>query len=118
MKIKIKDKDVELRYSYRALMIYEEILGESFTEPKTFKEIMVFFYSVVLASSKSKDILFDDFMDWIDSSPEVFSEFIQWLKSVFEQQAFLLKGRNQQETAKKAKKSLEKEPDSDSEKNV
>ena len=115
MKINIKGKEVELHYSFRALMIYEEILGESFTEPKSFKEIMIFFYSIVLASTKEKDILFDDFVDWLDSSPEVFKEFVEWLKQVFEQQAFLMKGRNEK-IAKKAKKILDNSGE-DSEKN-
>ena len=115
MKINIKGKEVELHYSFRALMIYEEILGESFTEPKSFKEIMIFFYSIVLASTKEKDILFDDFVDWLDSSPEVFKEFVEWLKQVFEQQAFLMKGRNEK-VAKKAKKILDT-LEEDSEKN-
>jgi len=103
MKINIKGREIELHYSFRALMIYEEILSESFSEPKSFKEIMVFFYSIILASTKDKDILFDDFIDWLDSSPEVMSEFTQWLKTVFEQQAFLMKGRNKKiaENAKK-----------------
>jgi hypothetical protein len=115
MKINIKGKDVELHYSFRALMIYEEILGESFTEPKSFKEIMIFFYSIVLASTKEKDILFDDFVDWLDSSPDVFKKFVDWLKQVFEQQAFLMKGRNEK-IAKKAKKILDSS-EGDSEKN-
>lgn len=115
MKINIKGKEVELHYSFRALMIYEEILGESFTEPKSFKEIMIFFYSIVLASTKEKDILFDDFVDWLDSSPEVFKEFVEWLRQVFEQQAFLMKGRNEK-IAKKAKKIVDT-LEEDSEKN-
>ena len=76
---------------------------------------MIFFYSIVLASTKEKDILFDDFVDWLDSSPDVFKEFVEWLKQVFEQQAFLMKGRNEK-IAKKAKKILDT-LEEDSEKN-
>lgn len=121
MKINIKGREIELRYSFRALMIYEEILGESFSEPKSFKEIMIFFYSIVLASTKDKDILFDDFVDWLDSSPEVMPEFTEWLKTVFEQQAFLMKGRNEK-IVEKARKQLKKiqqnSSEKDAEKNV
>ena len=44
-----------------------------------------------------------------------FKKFVEWLKQVFEQQAFLMKGRNEK-IAKKAKKILDNSEE-DSEKN-
>lgn len=86
MKIKIKEKEIELKYSYRALMIYENIQKQSFN-PKTLSDIIVFFYSVVVSSSKDRNILFDDFMDWLDENPNVITEFSNWLQSIFNMQA-------------------------------
>lgn len=86
MKIKIKEKEIELKYSYRALMIYENIQKQSFN-PKTLSDIIVFFYSVVVSSTKDRNILFDDFMDWLDENPNVITEFSNWLQSIFNMQA-------------------------------
>jgi hypothetical protein len=86
MKIKIKEKEIELKYSYRALMIYENIQKQSFN-PKTLSDIIVFFYSVVVSSAKDRNILFDDFMDWLDENPNVITEFSNWLQSIFNMQA-------------------------------
>lgn len=86
MKIKIKEKEIELKYSYRALMIYENIQKQSFN-PKTLSDIIVFFYSVVVSSAKDRNILFDDFMDWLDENPNIITEFSNWLQSIFNMQA-------------------------------
>ena len=44
MKVTIKNKEIELRYSFRSMMIYEKITGTSFN-PKGVTEIMIYFYS-------------------------------------------------------------------------
>lgn len=86
MKITIKENEIELKYSYRALMIYENIQKQSFN-PKTLTDIIVFFYAIVVSSSKGKEVLFDDFMDWIDENPTSITEFSNWLADIFKIQA-------------------------------
>jgi len=51
MKINIKGKEVELKYSLRALMMYENIENKTF-QPTSLQNIMTFFYVIVVASSK------------------------------------------------------------------
>lgn len=85
MTITIKDKEFQLKYSFRALMIYENITKKSFN-PKTVTDMVVFFYSIVLASNKGCELLFDDFLDWIDENPEKVNDFSNWLTDVFTQQ--------------------------------
>ena len=67
MEIRIKDNTVKLKYSFRALMIYENIANKSFS-PKGISDVVVFFYSVVLATTKDNTISFDDFLDWLDDN--------------------------------------------------
>ncbi len=81
MIIKINGKTVTLKYTFRAMMIYEKITGESFN-PKGLTEIIIYFYSCVLASDKSLDFSFDDFTDYLDDNPEVLGEFSEWLSTV------------------------------------
>lgn len=88
MKINIKDHEIELKYSFRSLIVYEEIMGETLTVPESLKEILVLFYSIVLSSSKGalQDFTWDDFMDWLDDNPTMTIDFTQWLKNVLEAQ--------------------------------
>ena len=89
MEIVIKGNKVSLKYSFRALMIYENIAQKSFN-PKGISDVVVFFYSVVVASTKDTTLSFDDFIDWLDANPTAISEFSVWLTSVFEAQSGLV----------------------------
>lgn len=80
MKITITNKEINLRYSFRAMMIYEKITGTSFN-PKGITEIMIYFYSTILASDKDIALTFEEFMNWVDENPSVFNEFSVWLTS-------------------------------------
>ena len=81
MFITINNYNIELKYSFRAMMIYEKITGESFN-PKGITELMIYLYSIILASSKDITLSFDDFMNWIDENPTVLNEFTVWLTSI------------------------------------
>lgn len=81
MKINIKNTDIELKFSFRALMIYENITQESFS-PDNLTNIIFFFYSVILGSIKNKNIDYDEFMDWLDENPNAITEFTNWLTEV------------------------------------
>lgn len=85
MTITIKEKEYQLKYSFRALMIYENITHKSFN-PQTISDIVVFFYAIILASNKKCELLFDDFLDWIDENPNIITEFSEWLTNIFTQQ--------------------------------
>lgn len=88
MKITIDNKEYELKYSFRALMIYENITKKSFN-PKTLTDILVFFYSIVCASVRDNTVEFDDFMDMLDSNPELVQEFSEWIVNVLTVQSGL-----------------------------
>jgi len=88
MKIDYKGKNYELKWSFRALMIYENIVKKSFN-PKTISDVIIFFYSVLCASAKGETIVFDEFMDWIDNNPTSITLFSEWLSGVFTHQDVL-----------------------------
>lgn len=81
MKINIKDKEIELKYSFRAIMIYEKMTGESFN-PKGTSEMLLYFYSIILGSDKEFMLDFDEFIDWIDNNPQVLNDFVLWLSQI------------------------------------
>lgn len=88
MKVTIKNKEIELRYSFRSMMIYEKITGTSFN-PKGVTEIMIYFYSSILASDKNIDLSFEDFMNWIDENPNALNDFTMWITSTLTKNSVL-----------------------------
>jgi hypothetical protein len=50
MKININEKEITLKYSLRAMMMYENITGGTLA-PTSLTDVITFFYCVVVASS-------------------------------------------------------------------
>ena len=85
MKITIDNKEYELKYSFRALMIYENITNKSF-EPKSLTDIINLFYSCIIVNDLTKGnttITYDNFLDWLEKNPVVLTEFSNWLLDIF-----------------------------------
>lgn len=77
MTISFNDKEIELRFTFRADMIYENIMQKSF-KAQTETEWIVYFYSTYLAITDDTDLGLDDFILKLDESPKVLYDFIQW----------------------------------------
>jgi hypothetical protein len=80
MKLTIKGKEIELKYSIRSLLMYENMTDKSFSST-TMTDLVVFFYCVVISSSQDYSYTFDEFIDYIDENPTIISEFAEWLKN-------------------------------------
>lgn len=78
MKITYKDKEIELKYSFRSLMIYENIMNKSF-KPESLTDVITFFYCVVISNMRDETIQFDEFVDYLDEEPQRLTDFSQWL---------------------------------------
>lgn len=79
MKINIKNTEINLKYSFRSLMIYENITGKTL-EPKGITDIITYFYCVIISSTKDIELDFEEFIDWIDEHPTMVVEFSSFLK--------------------------------------
>lgn len=84
MKIIIKNTELELHYSMRMYIIYENIMGKSlsFENTNSYTSLVVLFYSAI-ASTIQKNKLnlvidYDDFMDWLDEHSAALQEFSEW----------------------------------------
>ena len=88
MIINVNDREVEIKYSFRAIIIYEKMMNESF-QPKGFTELLVFFYSTILASSNGIDLTFEEFIDYADENPNIVNEFNKWLVTMFERNGYI-----------------------------
>jgi len=81
MKITIKDKEIELKYTMRSMLMYENITEKTFS-PSTMTDIITYMYCVVLSSAKDYSISYDEFIDYLDENVDVVNEFSQWLIDV------------------------------------
>lgn len=100
MIIKIKDKDITLKYSFRSLMLFENIQDKSFT-PSTTTDVLVFFYCVIMGSEKDLEFTFDEFLDLVDSDPNLVIEFSEWLSAEINKQNTLSAEDKEEESDKK-----------------
>lgn len=90
MNLVINEKDIELKFTLRSMMMYENITGKTFA-PETISDILTFMYCVVVASSKDYSLAYDDFIDWLDDNQMKLNEFSLWLAEVIKNQDFLKK---------------------------
>lgn len=78
--IKINGNEYNVRYSIRAMFIFEQIKGEPFGLYTTLDNI-IYFYSMIMASNKDCTLKWDDFLDAIDNDPTIISQLMEVLES-------------------------------------
>ena len=94
MKIKIKDHEIELKYTLRSFTIYEQLTGSglNFSDINTIEQIVTLFFANVLGSLQKArqplDITYDDLWDYIDDNGgnKVITEFSEWFVQQMEAQ--------------------------------
>ena len=66
MNITINNKEYKVKYTIRALFIFEQIAGRAF-EIKTTLDNYLFFYSMILANNPDNLLDWDEFIDAMDN---------------------------------------------------
>lgn len=97
--ITIKDKEYNVKYSIRALFIFEQITGKPF-KIETLLDNYIFFYSIILASNKKNVLDWDDFLDELDTNPNLLAQ----LNEILNQQDKLDNIFNKEESNDDSKK--------------
>lgn len=67
----INGKEYAVKYSIRALFIFEQITNKPF-KIETLLDNYIFFYSMLLASNKDNVLQWDDFIDALDADRTLF----------------------------------------------
>lgn len=73
--------ELNLRQTFRAHIIYEQIMGHGFMSSDGLNGVIVLFYSYILGSNRGTAVDYDAFMDWIDDNPEMLTKFSEWIQS-------------------------------------
>lgn len=89
-------KELNKRWTNRAIMIFEAIKEEAFSM-NNITDQYVFFYSVLLANNTDLQLTFDEFIDELDNDPEAFNEFIIWLNKELEMKSQFGKKKEMEE---------------------
>ena len=84
--IKINNIEYKLKYTLRALFIYERITGKSFKFEGLYSEYLLFF-SILVANNENFEITFDEFINICDEDPKLFNEFREWFIAELEKQS-------------------------------
>ena len=78
MDITIKDKQYKIKYTLRALFIYEQIKKEPFAL-KTITDYYIFFYCLLLANNEDSGLTFDEFISALDEDQSIAEQMMQYL---------------------------------------
>ena len=99
MEITIRDTAYKLRYTIRALFIYEQITGKVFSM-STITDEYLFFYCLLAANNPDIQLTFDELIDCIDEDMNLMLQFQNFLnKEMEKQKAFITQ---QDDTKKKS----------------
>lgn len=71
-KIKINGKEYAMRYTIRALFLFEQIAGKPFAI-STLLDNYILFYSIILANNPDDAPSWDEFIDALDADPALFT---------------------------------------------
>lgn len=98
--ITINNTEYKVKYTIRALFIFEQITGKAF-EIKTLLDNYIFFYSMILANNPDNILDWNVFIDALDSDPSIFQQLNQLVEK--EQKKQLLLSDNSEEGTFKKK---------------
>lgn len=80
MKVTINNEEITLKYTIRAIFIFEKLADRIFTI-SNITDLYLYLYSLILASNPDTSITFNDLIDYSDSNPNLISDFKEWLDS-------------------------------------
>lgn len=106
MEVTIKGVSYKIRYTLRALFIFEQITGKSFNVESSMEQFL-FYYSILLANNPGTALSFDDFIDAcepdVEGSADIIKAFTDLLTAQ-EKKMGIMKG-GEDDTASGEKKS-------------
>lgn len=100
MKITIKNKEYKVKYTIRALFIFEQITGKPFNISTLFDNYL-FFYCLILANNPDDVLGWEDYIEAIDTDKELYSQLTKVVEN-YQKQDNLLSGEEEADGQKKS----------------
>ena len=101
MEITIKGKQYKVKYTIRALFVFEQITGKPFNIATLFDNYL-FFYCLILANNPDNILDFDDYLDAIDSDKDLYLQLSTVIES-YQKYDNLLSAEDDSDDKKKIK---------------
>lgn len=83
--MEIRNKEYKIKYTLRALFIYEQITGKAF-KLTTLTDEYLFFYCILLANNPNMELTFDGLIDAIDEDNNIMIQFQEFMKAELDKQ--------------------------------
>lgn len=80
MTLKYKGKEYEIKYSIRAMLMYENVKQEK--EFNSLTDVVTLFYCFFVCCTKDYSLSFDEFLEWVDDNPDSIILFDEWAQKV------------------------------------
>lgn len=90
MKVTINEKEIELKYTLRAMMMYENVVNGNIN-PQSLTDMITLMYCITVCSAKDYNLSFEDFIDYVDEHPEFMTDFTKWVEETVTNQNRLKK---------------------------
>ena len=89
-KIKINGEEYVIKYTIRALFMWEQITGKPF-KINTLLDNYIFFYCMLLANNKDKVLEWDSYLDALDNDTTLFSQMTEIVNKAEEEKKISLR---------------------------
>jgi len=100
MEVTIKDKTYKVKYSIRAMFVFEKLTGKLF-KLENLMDWYIFYYAMILAGNPDCELLFDDFIDECDLNPDLVADIRNYLNAQFQKQGQLEQVKEEDTSKKK-----------------
>ena len=100
MNIRINNIDYTLKYTIRALFIFEQITNKTF-EIKNVTDTYIFFYSIILANNANCMLTFTDLINACDEDNTIMQQFNEFLITNSEKNKLFNSNDNDDDVSKK-----------------
>ncbi len=99
--MKIKGNDYKIKYTLRAMFIFEQIKGSAFAI-NTITDEFIYLYALLLANNSDMELTFDELIDELDNNPELIQEFRKSLIKENEKQSVFAPNEGDVDSKKKS----------------
>lgn len=101
MEILINNKVYRLKYTIRALFIFEQITNKQFAI-KNITDTYIFLYSVLLANNPDMELSFEELINFCDDDMTIINNFNKFIFNENQKNNIFDKDKNQDDTKKKS----------------
>lgn len=78
MVLTINGKDYKIKYTIRALFLFEQMTGKGF-KLENLLDSYIFFYCILLANNPETVMEWDEFLDAVDTDPSIMEQLNKYL---------------------------------------